>query len=115
VHAAICDVLMTHGKSATLAASTTPKISEACFANPVAADVMIDGQKIAGAALRRTRLGLLHQGSIQLGQVPSTFADELARALCACAEPLRFEAETNRRAAELTEQKYGTTEWLRRR
>ena len=36
-----------------------------CFAKPVRADVMIDGRKIAGAAQRRTRRGLLQQGSIQ--------------------------------------------------
>jgi hypothetical protein len=36
-----------------------------CFANPVRADVMTDGRKIAGAAQRRTRRGLLQQRSIQ--------------------------------------------------
>jgi lipoate-protein ligase A len=36
-----------------------------CFTNPVRADVMMDGRKIAGAAQRRTRRGLLQQGSIQ--------------------------------------------------
>src|SRR5439155_4066795 len=36
-----------------------------CFANPVHADVMLNGRKIAGAAQRRTRRGLLQQGSIQ--------------------------------------------------
>ena len=36
-----------------------------CFANPVRADLMIDDRKIAGAAQRRTRRGLLQQGSIQ--------------------------------------------------
>jgi len=36
-----------------------------CFSNPVPADVMLNGRKIAGAAQRRTRAGLLHQGSIQ--------------------------------------------------
>src|SRR5207253_8144429 len=36
-----------------------------CFANPVRADVMVNGRKVAGAAQRCTRAGLLHQGSIQ--------------------------------------------------
>src|ERR1700745_1101347 len=35
-----------------------------CFTNPVPADVMIDGRKIAGAAQRRTLRGLLQQDSI---------------------------------------------------
>src|SRR6266480_5733649 len=32
-----------------------------CFANPVRADVILNGRKIAGAAQRRTRRGLLQQ------------------------------------------------------
>ncbi len=39
--------------------------SPACFTHPVPGDVVDpSGKKIAGAAQRRTRLGLLHQGSI---------------------------------------------------
>src|SRR5437868_12397824 len=34
-----------------------------CFAAPVRADLMLNGKKIAGAAQRRTRRGLLQQGS----------------------------------------------------
>ena len=50
-----------------------------CFANPVRADVMMDGRKIAGAAQRRTRRGLLQQGSIQ----GITMNTDLARKICA--------------------------------
>jgi lipoate-protein ligase A len=32
--------------------------------------VMLEGRKVGGAAQRRTRHGLLHQGSICLGLVP---------------------------------------------
>ena len=41
--------------------------SRACFENPVAYDLLLAGDKIAGGAQRRTRRGLLHQGSIQGG------------------------------------------------
>lgn len=37
-----------------------------CMAKPTRYDVMLHGQKIAGAAQRKTRDGLLHQGSISL-------------------------------------------------
>lgn len=37
-----------------------------CMAHPTRYDVMLDGKKIGGAAQRRTREGLLHQGSICL-------------------------------------------------
>ena len=39
--------------------------SRACFAKPVRYDLLSNGQKISGAAQRRTRRGLLHQGRIQ--------------------------------------------------
>jgi len=47
------------------------------FANPVVADVIESGRKIAGAAQRRTRGGLLHQGSIQRGGLRQAFAGKM--------------------------------------
>src|SRR3954468_16135227 len=66
IHDAICRALQANGVEAFLAKNAAPKISESCFANAVRADVLSGGQKIAGAAHRRSRAGLLHQGSIQL-------------------------------------------------
>ncbi|MGE5196523.1 MAG: lipoyl protein ligase domain-containing protein [Anaerolineae bacterium] len=37
-----------------------------CMARPTKYDVMLGGQKVAGAAQRRSKKGLLHQGSISL-------------------------------------------------
>jgi lipoate-protein ligase A len=45
-----------------------------CFVNPAANDVLrLDGQKIAGAAMKRNRYGLLIQGSIDRDALPETF------------------------------------------
>ena len=66
--------------SATVATRTG--ISDAgytCFANPVRADVMIDGRKIAGAAQRRTRRGLLQQGSIQGIEFGKSLTEQFAQ------------------------------------
>lgn len=38
-----------------------------CMAKPTVYDVMIEGKKVGGAAQRKTKKGLLHQASIQLG------------------------------------------------
>ncbi|MBA2368125.1 MAG: hypothetical protein H0V82_03770 [Candidatus Protochlamydia sp.] len=38
-----------------------------CMANPTQFDLVIEGKKVGGAAQRRTKQGLLHQGSISLG------------------------------------------------
>jgi lipoate-protein ligase A len=86
-----------------------------CFANPVRADVMMDGRKIAGAAQRRTRRGLLQQGSIQGIPLNTDLAQRFAQALSAnCSE---FEATKAilKQAQELAQQKYGTESWLRKR
>lgn len=100
---------------ATLVKKDSPKISEACFANPVFADVMLDGRKIAGAAQRRSRAGLLHQGSIQYEGLPADFPESFARRLCGDFVTAGLDVEVKARARELAEAKYGTAEWLRRR
>jgi len=114
VHDAIRRALSSQIRAA-LATSVAPKLSEACFANPVVADVLVDGRKIAGAAQRRTRAGLLQQGSIQYERLPDGFREAFARELCASAENRDFEPALLRRADELGQAKYGTAEWLHRR
>jgi lipoate-protein ligase A len=44
-----------------------------CMAKPTIYDVMLDGKKIAGAAQRRVKNGLLHQGSISLAMPQENF------------------------------------------
>lgn len=113
VHDAIRRALAT--QAAALARADAPKLSEACFANPVVADVLVEGRKIAGAAQRRTRAGLLHQGSIQYENLPLDFRAAFARELCPSAENRVLSAELLARAEELARAKYGTAEWLHRR
>ena len=102
--------------SATMATRTG--ISDAgysCFANPVRADVMIDGRKIAGAAQRRTRHGLLQQGSIQGIELGNSLTEQFAQALSTSCRERKVDEEILNRARELAEQKYGTENWLRKR
>jgi lipoate-protein ligase A len=115
VHQAIRDVLVVEGKAALIATSARPKISEACFANTVVADVLLGENKVAGAAQRRTRAGLLQQGSIQVSQLSAAFAENLARALCPGNRVRTFAPELVRRAEEIEKAKYAMEQWLRRR
>jgi lipoate-protein ligase A len=85
-----------------------------CFANPVRADVMMNGRKIAGAAQRRTRRGLLQQGSIQGFTMKSDLAQKFARALSANGSEFELNEEIFQRARELAQQKYATDSWLRK-
>ena len=68
------------------AAQDAPKSSAACFENPVKGDLILGSHKIAGAAQRRTRQGLLHQGSVHLGRPEFPQALKFARSLSATVE-----------------------------
>lgn len=114
VHEAICRALQANGIEALLANDAAPKISEACFANAVRADVLSGGQKIAGAAHRRTHAGLLHQGSIQRSDLPARFREDFAALLCPQFERTTLSPKLSERAAEIAGRKYGTNEWLTR-
>jgi lipoyl(octanoyl) transferase len=103
------------GPKAELAEKISPKISESCFANPVRADVMMNGRKVAGAAQRRTRRGLLQQGSIQQVALAPDFEMRFALELSAKPEPANIDHKILQRAREIAEAKYATQDWLRRR
>jgi len=123
VHRALRKALVANGQSAelALAASVVDAGTEIvdrgynCFANPVRADVMIDSCKVAGAAQRRTRGGLLQQGSVQYVDLGNGLAERFVQAL----SEARCEKSLNKslieRAEKIAEQKYGTDSWLRRR
>jgi lipoate-protein ligase A len=86
-----------------------------CFRNPVKSDVAVAGRKIAGAGQRRTRAGMLHQGSLQGVSLPEDFGIRLAGRLAD--EVMSLEQapkEVTQRARGLAAEKYGTEEWLRK-
>jgi lipoyl(octanoyl) transferase len=86
-----------------------------CFTNPVRADVMLDGRKIAGAAQRRTRRGLLQQGSIQGFAMHTDLAQKFAQALSTNWGEFGLNEQFLERAKDLAQQKYATESWLRKR
>jgi lipoate-protein ligase A len=115
IHDALRATLAASGQNAELAATVAPKISDSCFANPVRADVIVNGYKVAGAAQRRTRRGLLQQGSIQGVDLTSKFPDQFARELCSKCYHKTLDEDLIARAHEIAEQKYETQVWLRKR
>jgi lipoate-protein ligase A len=86
-----------------------------CFANPVRADVLVNGRKVAGAAQRRTRRGLLQQGSIQQIDLAEDFVRHFAKELSENCSERKIENELLDRAKEIAQKKYATQAWLRRR
>jgi lipoate-protein ligase A len=127
VHRALCDALDGNGKRAVVAGGgDSGRTADArrtafsagvynCFANPVRADVMVDGRKIAGAAQRRTRRGLLQQGSIQGVDLENGLAERFAVELSNNCEPRSLPKAVQCRAREIAAQKYGADAWLRKR
>jgi lipoyl(octanoyl) transferase len=122
VHRALRKALVANGERAELALVADVVDAETaivdrgynCFANPVRADLTIDGRKVAGAAQRRTRAGLLQQGSIQYVDLGNGLAERFVQALSANCGERKIADDVLKRGAELAEQKYETDAWLRR-
>jgi len=65
IHAEIARCLGEGGIACQLTEKDSTNQSAACFEKPVAWDLLgEDGRKLAGAGQRRTRWGILHQGSV---------------------------------------------------
>jgi len=77
-------------------------------------DIMLDNRKIAGAAQRRTRNGLLHQGSIQGVELPANFAEGLAASLAAKVSQRSVTPSEVSAALALAESKYAAQQWTRK-
>jgi lipoate-protein ligase A len=98
-----------------LNATVTDRRYNECFANPVRADIMLNGRKVAGAAQRRTRAGLLHQGSIQHVDRGNGLAERFVSELSNVRSEKLLSRPIVERASEIAERKYATQNWLRRR
>jgi lipoate-protein ligase A len=105
LHDAGCEAVLFQGEAQGAAA---------CFAGPVRYDVVDGTRKVAGGAQRRTKRGLLHQGSVRQSGLEAGFGQRLAATLAAETEswtpPESFEAETT----DLETSKYGRDEFLRK-
>ncbi len=92
---------------ASLASSPSSQISTACFENPVMHDVVLADRKVAGAAQRRSKIGLLHQGSVQCaGLGAPRFSRRIVR------RPI--DPDILSEAVDLSKERYATEEWTRR-
>ena len=100
--------------NASLAAVAGSQISAACFENPVQHDVLIADRKVAGGAQRRTKCGLLHQGSIQRVDDAAGISAALVSRFSSRHSTIRLASEIQIAAALLAGEKYATDEWTRR-
>ena len=123
-HEAMLPMLDSFGTHAELKQAETPHVDRAtmqCFVSPSRFDVVApEGEKYAGAAQRRTRNGILHQGSIRLSVCDGDW-EKLHTALLAALRtyfriefrPAEIPPELVVQAEELARVKYCTEEWNR--
>jgi lipoate-protein ligase A len=118
LHAALARVLAGEGIDVRLSTGTDETGAALCFQNPVSHDlVSATGRKMAGAGQRRTRMGLLHQGSVAArcdAASSRTRAEALASALCPDWTHLEM-APPVRVIAEKVGNRYAMESWLARR
>ncbi len=122
IHARVASALERCGIATQSAGRVIPAarsvVPAPCFESAVGGDLMSGERKIVGGAQRRSRLGVLHQGSIQTA-APMTDQNALDAALAdafACEQrPLLADAGMMERASALAESKYATPAWLRAR
>jgi lipoyl(octanoyl) transferase len=116
-HRAIVLALHHIGLEAELAAACSCEDSPACFRKPVKYDVVLNGQKIAGAAQRRSREGSLHQGSILLPdptkntQLRTALPSALATVLAVTWSLDELTVEEKKQAITLEKNRYSTPAW----
>jgi lipoate-protein ligase A len=122
LHRGVVAALKRIGIEATLAlrqkkGSPRPNAS-ACMTNPTRFDVMLGENKIAGAAQRRTKSGLLHQGSIWMGdggasreKIKAALPRGVADVVGCCYERFVFSAAIESETLRLVQSRYSTRGW----
>jgi lipoate-protein ligase A len=114
IHGTLVSALCSSGIQAELVPNPDPTPNTSCFARAVRFDVSFAGQKIAGAAIRRHRAGVLFQGSVQHVSVQPGFGQLLAENWSGAVEPYGPPEGVTLLTDELIRTRYGRTEWTRR-
>lgn len=113
LHRALAEALRKAGVEAALAPRLSVGHSE-CFAGPVEHDLVAAGRKVAGGAQRRTKRGLIHQGSVQALNLDARFGGILACCLAAEVVDWNAPAELEDEITSLISAKYDRDEFLQR-
>jgi lipoate-protein ligase A len=79
-----------------------------CFESPVAYDIVVGSRKILGGAMRRSRQGILYQGSLLAAASPASLAEALAGEVLSLENLPALETS----AVHLVSKRYGDPAWL---
>jgi lipoate-protein ligase A len=108
IHEAILPSVRKIFPEAKLVALEDCRCGPVCFESPVAHDIVAGPRKILGGALRRSRLGILYQGSLHAAVAPHSLAEALADSV----SPIQNLPALEKSAAALVSQRYDDPTWL---
>lgn len=119
IHVALIEALEGIGeKGSELQPVSTSEGRGVCFVEPAMYDVVRGADKIAGAAQRRSRLGFLHQASVQNVKLPPDFGTRFAHTLAERVTEVPqhdVEALVLAEATQLAATRYGAASWMEHR
>jgi len=121
IHRGVQAALKACGIESELTPAASAAESDACFQKPVRFDLVASERKLSGAAQRRSREGLLHQGSILLpdparnGDLRRGFLEAFAAHLELTLAPGELTAGETACAVGLEHERYATEAWNRLR
>lgn len=114
VHDAIAGGLRRFGVAVDQVSEPDPVASDACFARAVVADLRSHKRKVAGAAIRRHRRGLLLQGSVQGVSTPAGLLEAFANGLAGEVRWGVVSLPVVQAAEQAAAAKYGLRTWTER-
>ena len=119
IHRAVATALSASGSAVFLVGETEKAAPGShCFLSPVPGDVLQGDQKLAGGAMRRTKNGVLYQGSIQIpgafsgGEIYQKVRQDLAISLSSSRSDSELQPADTQLAEELTHTRYSHPDWL---
>ena len=114
IHQAVAKSMQFCGVECALTEEETESDERSCFVKPVPFDIIgSDGQKLAGAGQKRSRHGLLHQGSVQGVENSEAWQVALIQSLTANAKEKDI-AELGD-VSKVVRARYGNPAWTRKR
>jgi len=113
IHQALRDALNASGEKIRLTVVDEGDGGSACFTNPVAYDLTNqEGEKVAGAGQRRSRYGLLHQGSVITSLEMGDFTPIFLKCLSEDVHKITPDFDLLTEAQKLAQTRYATEAWL---
>ena len=109
IHGALLPALEAYFPDARLALPGDRIAGPACFEAPALHDIISGGVKVCGGALRRSRHGMLYQGSVHISEADC--AMEIARAFSPVTRLFAHTIPFEERVTLLEAERYGTAGW----